>query len=191
MAARLGKRLLFVAVSVALCVVAFLRGNYLLGLEWGVLYVVATLAVLRLLFLALTPPRGPSFVGVAGVTALSLTLAYVMAWPASISPDVQHFINKQAIDRTARGELAAVFASDPAYRDLAVWTVHLKPVNVTIRGTLGTRSDLDRLRARVFGECPTFTRGGCVLHWDVSLHDSAQRINGLDSELFVARGDGS
>jgi hypothetical protein len=76
-----------------------------------------------------------------------------------------------------------VFASDSAFRDLSVSTVHLKPVNVTIRGTLTTRSDLDQLRARIIAECPALTRGGCVLHWDVTLRDPAQRITGLDSEL--------
>jgi hypothetical protein len=186
MASRPVAWILFAAAGVALSAVAFLRGNYLLGPEWGVLYGAVTLALLRLFVLSLTPAKSPSPVRVAAVTALSLALGFVMAWPASVNPDVQHFIDKHSMDRAARAELAAVFAVDPAYRDLMVSTVHLKVVNVTVRGSLGTRSDLDRLRARIITECPAV--GGCVLHWDVTLRDPAQRINGLDSQLFGTGG---
>jgi hypothetical protein len=184
-------RVLFAAVGVGLCAVAFLRGYCLLGTAWGVLYVAATLGLLWLLARSLVSGGSLSFVRVALATALSLAVGFMMAWPASVNPDVRHFIDKQAVDRAARADLAAVFASDPAYRNLSVSTFHLKPVNVTVRGTLGTRSDLDRLRARIIAECPALTRGGCVLHWDVTVRDPAQRINGLDSELFGARGEGA
>jgi hypothetical protein len=179
-------RILFAAVGIALSAVAFLRGNYLFGPAWGVSYVAVTVGLLWLLARSLTPAGNRSLVRGAVVIALSLAVGFVMASPASINPDLQYLIDKLAVDRAARAELAAVFASDPAYRGLSVSTVHLKPVNVTVRGTLGTRSDLDRLRARVIAECPALMQGGCVLHWDVSLRDPAQRINGLDSELFGA-----
>jgi hypothetical protein len=191
MASQRVARILFAAVGIALSAVAFLRGNYLLGTAWGVLYAATTLGLLWLLARSLASGRSLLLVRVALATALSLAVGFMMAWPASVNPDVQHFIDKQAVDRAARADLATVFASDPAYRGLSVSTFHLKPVNVTVRGTLGTRSDLDRLRARIVAECPALTRGGCVLHWDVTVRDPAQRIHGLDSELFGAGGDGA
>ncbi len=162
--------------SVALCVAAFLRGNYLLGPGCGCAYAAVSLGFLFLLAGSRTAVRA------AVVTVLSLAAGLVMAWPASINPDVQHGIDKQAVDRVARTELAAVFGSDEAYRDLAISSVHLKVVNITVRGSLGTRSDLYRLQSQIAAECPTL--GTCVLHWEVTLRDSGQRVNGLDRDLF-------
>src|SRR4051812_44469664 len=104
------------------------------------------------------------------VAALALPIGYAMAFPASLNPDVQVFIDKQATDRTARAELAAVFGSDPAFGGLSVSSIHLKVVNVTVQGSLATRVDLDRLQSRIVAECPTL--GGRFLHWDVLLRDS-------------------
>jgi hypothetical protein len=175
-------RALFAAAGVAAVVVAFVRGDYLLGLECGVVYAAIALALLWLLMRSRTPAGRVSVVRAGFVVAFALPVGYAMAFPASLNPDVQVFIDKQATDRKARAELAAVFASDPVYRDLSVSSVHLKVVNVTVRGSLGARPDLDRLRSRIAGECPAF--GECFLHWEVSLRDTAQRVDGLDSDLF-------
>jgi hypothetical protein len=179
------ERILFAVAGGALCAVAYARGNYLLGPRCGVTYAAVALGLLWLLAGSRTPAGKLSLVRIAWVTARALPAAFVMAWPASINPDVQHFINKWAVDRAARAELATVFASDPAYRDLSVSTVHLKVVNVTVRGSLDTRRDLDRLRAQIIRDCPTVDR--CVLHWDVTLRDSGERIDETDRELFGDR----
>lgn len=162
--------------SVALCVAAFLRGNYLLGPSCGVTYAAISVGLLWLLVGSRTPVRG------AAVAVLSLAAGGMMAFPASINPSMQYFIDKQAADRVARTELAAVFGSDPAFRELSTSSVQLKVVNVTIRGSLDTRSDLNRLRSRIAAECPTL--GGCFLHWDLIFRDSGQRLSGLDRNLF-------
>jgi hypothetical protein len=107
-----------------------------------------------------------------------------MAYPTSISPAVQHYIDNVAIDRSARTELAALFASDDTFDDLSVWTRQLKVLNVTIHGSLNNRSDLDRLRERIGSECNVVRH--CPVHWKVRLRTSAERIEGLDSELFRA-----
>jgi hypothetical protein len=164
--------------------VAFLRGDHLLGFEYGVTYAFIAVGLLWFLARALVLPERPSLVGAAAVVVFALPVGFVMAFPASVNPDVQRFINKQADDRAARQELAAVFASDTAFRDLSVSTTHLKIVNVTVRGPLPGRPDLDRLRARIAGECRVLKR--CPLHWDVTLRDSGQRVEGLDSDLFKA-----
>lgn len=95
---------------------AFLRGNHLLGLSCGLTYSAVALAFLW--FLARCQPSGGQIsVARSGLLAiLALPVAYALAFPASVNPDVQVFIDKQAIDRKGRMELAAVFASDPAYR---------------------------------------------------------------------------
>lgn len=107
-----------------------------------------------------------------------------MAWPASINPDVRHVIDMQASDRAARAELAAVFASDKVYSDLSVSSVHRRVVNITVRGSLGTRFELDRLRSRIARECPGL--GKCSLQWDVTFQDSGQPVSGLDRDVFPA-----
>jgi len=116
------------------------------------------------------------------VVLFALPVGYAMAFPASVNPDVQVFIDKQATDRRARAELAAVFASDPAYRDLSVSSIHLKVVNVTVHGSLSTRADLQRLRSQIAPACRTVGVG--FLHWDVSLRDTGERLSGLDRDLF-------
>ena len=171
--------LLFAAAGVAVMVAAFLRGNYLLGLVCGIVYAGVAFALLLLLARSRTPGGGVSVARVAFVAVLAVPVGYVMAFPSY--PDVQIFIDKQATERKARGELAAVFASDPAYRDLSVTSVQLKVVNISVRGVLGTRADLDRLRSRIAAECPAL--GECLLHWEVALRDSGQRLSGLDRDL--------
>lgn len=178
--------MLYLALSIALCAVAFLRGNFLLGLEFGIAYVFVAIVLASFVSSTLFPNGRRSFVQVTVAIALSLAVGLLMAFPAWMSPDLQHFIDKEAVDRNARTELGAVFAADSAYRDLSVSSVHLKAVNLTVRGLLGTRADLDRLRGRINRECPAVTQ--CVLHWDVTVGKPAARINGLDSELF---GDGA
>jgi hypothetical protein len=176
----------FAAVGVVLVTVAFLRGNYLLGLDYGVACVVVTGGLLWFFARSSVLADKPSPVWAAVIAALSIPVGIVLAFPAWINPDVQYFINDQATDRAARAELSAVFASDPAYRDLSISTVHLKGLNVTIHGSLTDRSDLDRLRARIAGECADVHRRS--LHWDVRLRNPPQRVDGVDSELFDSGG---
>jgi hypothetical protein len=175
-------RLLFAATAVGAVVAAFLRGNYLLGVGCGVVYAAIAIALVWLLARSRTTAGRVSVPRATLVALFALPVGYAMAFPASINPDVQVFIDKQATDRRARAELAIVFASDPAYSGLSVSSVHLKVVNLTIQGSLSTRADLDRLRSRIGGECPAL--GECFLHWDVTLRDTGRRVDGLDRDVF-------
>lgn len=114
------------------------------------------------------------------VVSLALLATFMMAYPAYFNPDIRYFIVKQATDRKVRAELAVVFASDPAFRDLSISSVHLKVVNISVQGSLRNRADLDRLRFRMIMECPALE--DCSLGWDVTLRDSGQRIQGPDRE---------
>lgn len=177
-------QLLVAAAGIALVAIAFLRGNYLLGLDCGVAYAAVTFGLLWLFAGPFYLTGRPSPARMLSVAIVSLALAFVMAYPASVNPDLQHFIDKRTTDRAARKELAAVFASDPAYGNLSVSTVHFKDVNVTIQGSLPDQSTLDRLRSRIAEECSFVNH--CTLHWDVTFRDTAKRIEGLDNELFRA-----
>jgi hypothetical protein len=161
-------------LAAGLGVAAYLRGDWLLGPLCGAVYGATGLLFVRLLARCRFPAR-------AALLAGALPLGYAMAFPAAINPDMQVFIDKQAVDRAVRRELAAVFASDPAFRRLSVRTDHLKVVNVLIGGSLPSRVEFRRLRDRVAAECPT--AGGCPLHWDVTLDDSGERFRGLNREL--------
>jgi hypothetical protein len=184
--ARTAAQIAFATFSVALVAVAFLRGNYLLGLDYGVAYVVVIGGLLWFVARSSVLADKPSPIWAAVLTALSMPISVVMAFPASVNPEVQYEINAQSADRAARAELATVFASDPAYRGLSISTVHLKGLNVTIHGSLKDRADLDRLRGRIAGECADVHRRS--LHWDVTLRNPAQRVEGVDSELFDGGG---
>lgn len=161
---------------------AFLRGNYLFGLGRGIVYACLATALVWLIVRSHTSTGHVSAVRTGLVVAFALPVAYAMAFPASVSPGMQSSIDAQETDRQLRAELAAVFTSDPAFRDLWVSSVHRKVINVTVAGSLGSRADLDRLRVRIASECPAL--GNCFLHWDVSLRDTQERVSGLDRTLF-------
>lgn len=175
-------RAVFAVVVVSAIIGAFLRGNYLFGLGRGIVYACLASTLVWLLVRSRTSTGRVSAVRTGLVVAFALPVAYAMAFPASVSPGMQSFIDAQARDRQLRAELTAVFASDPAFRDLRVSSVHRKVINVTVWGSLGTRADLDRLRVRIASECPVLS--SCVLHWDVSLRDAQERLSGLDRAVF-------
>jgi hypothetical protein len=176
--ARLGATMLCLALIAA----AFLRGNHLLGFSVGVFYALVAGVFCWFCGQSYTREGRPSLIGMVGIAFIPLVIGFVMAFPAAVNPDVQHFIDDQATDRNARAELKRVFSSDSAFRRLSISTIHLKVVNVTIYGALPSRRDLDRLRERVINECPTLNL--CPLHWDVTLRDTNEEIDGLDCELF-------
>jgi hypothetical protein len=178
-------RTLFGVIGIALCTVAYTRGDYLLGPKYGIAYVVITLALLGLFASAVSKGGYASVLQVGIVIALSLTAGYLMANPTSIDPDMKYYIEQQAIDRATRAELAAVFATDQAFDALSVSTTHLKTVNVTVSGSLGTPTEFDRLREKVVRECPALNH--CNLHWNILLRDSGHRIEGTERDLFPSK----
>ncbi|HEY1189355.1 MAG TPA: hypothetical protein VGE74_17005 [Gemmata sp.] len=182
LAARPIARLLLAAVVIAAVVAAFLRGHHLLGVGCGVGYAATSVALAGLAARSRTPTGRVSAARVVFLALFALPVGYAMAFPASLNPDVQVFIDKQATDRRAREELAAVFGPAPVYRDLSVSSAHLKVVNITVAGSVGTRADLERLRSRIVAECPALRM--CFLHWDVSLRDTGGRVSGPDRDLF-------
>jgi len=168
------KRLAIITGSTTLIIVAFLRGNHLLGIETGAVYALVATGILALL------AQENSRWIVALIAMMSIPVAIVMAYPASFSPDLQHFIDKQATDRAVCESLYHVFDSDPAFADLSVSTVHLKVVNFTIHGALHTKADFERLRRLIVND--RLVRG--PLHWDILLLDTGTKEAGLDRELF-------
>jgi hypothetical protein len=182
-ATRTDARLVFAAIAAAAVAVAFLWGDYLLGFVVGILYAALTGALLGLFARSLLLTEKPSLVGAVVAIALSLPLAVLMARPTAAIPDLNHFIAQQADGRAASKELAAVFASDPAYGRLSVSTAWGgKVADVTVRGRLNDHPDLVRLRSRIFGECPMLEN--CYLSWDITLREPAQRVKGYDYELY-------
>ena len=148
-------RLLFGLAAAAVAVAAFLRGNYLLGLGWGILYGCITLALFSLLARSRTPAGSVARWG----SWWLLPCRRVCDGVPGVHQPGRADLHQQAGDRPrGAGELAGVFASDPAYRDLSVSSVHVKVVNIRVHGSLGTRSDLDRLRSRIAEECPALRR---------------------------------
>ena len=174
-------------VGIALATGAFLRGNFLLGTVYGITSALIAAAIVWMFAESVSRDGGPSIPGMIAVGVFALSVGIVLAFPAAINSDVQHFIDKQATDRTVRGELNQVFASDTAFSDLSISTIHVKVVNVTISGELPSRNDLLRLRQRIFRECPTLKF--CPLHWDVRLRDTNDHVNGVDRELFSSSDD--
>lgn len=169
-------------LTIAAVVVAFLRGNHLFGVTVGVVYASGAAGLVWLLARTLTSTDRVSVLRVVLWTLFALPVALAMAFPAFFNEDVQGGIDQQATDRLVRAELAAMFASDPAYADLSVSSVHRKVVCITVRGSVNTRADVERLRSRITKASQAIDR--CVLRWDVTLRDTGKRVDGSDQELF-------
>ncbi len=167
-------------LSIALLIVGFLRGNYLLGLGGGIAYVLVVAGLLWLFVESFRRKGTVAIIQKSVVALLAIPIGFALAFPASINPDVQHVVNKQTTDRNVRGELKRVFDSDSAFEDLSISTTHLKVVNVTIRGSLPTRDDMKRLHESLVSDCPTLKL--CPLHWDIHLRETNEWVNG--HELF-------
>ena len=177
-------KLFVVAVWTALVLAAFARGNHVLGVGYGIGFAVVIGGVLYVVArAALESERHRMALPLSVVVVLLVApMALILSFPAWVSPDMRHFVEKQRIDRSVRSELRAVFSSDSRFADLGVSTMQLKCVNVTIRGTVAKKGDLQLLRSRVFDQCDHLSL--CILHWDVRDRETGAMVEGLDSELF-------
>lgn len=79
-------------------------------------------------------------------------------------------------------ELATLFANDSTFREIGVSTTHLKVVNVEIHGSVPTKSDLERLRSQVLGQCQFVDH--CFVHWHVHVRENSTTYTGLGDEEF-------
>jgi hypothetical protein len=172
----------FVTVGVVLIIAGFLRGYYLEGSAVGIVNVAIMVCILWLLARSVLLIEKPSIWRVVLIPVASIPLGVLIAYPASIFPDTRVAIAMHETDRATRAELATVFGSDSAFRNLSISTEELRALNLTIHGSLKVRSDLDRLRDRIVNECNAVHR--CILHWEVIIENPTQQIHGLDSELF-------
>lgn len=160
---------------------AFVRGRYLLGTGAGLLYAFVAILVSFLFVRTLSQspvPRPRLWLLVMFAVPVSLAFAF----PHYLKWDVQYLVDIQTTDRNARRELAALFASDPAFSDLGASTTYRKVICVEISGELPARADLNRLHDRLAGECPTLNH--CGLSWTVQIREARERVNGSDGEVF-------
>jgi hypothetical protein len=168
---------------IAFILAAYGRGAYLLGQGVGFTYAVVASLISVLFFRALSQSPLPKL-RLVMLLLLTTSVSLAFAFPTYVNPDVQHFVDKEATDRNARRELATLFSNDSAFRELGVSTTHLKVVNVEIHGTVPSRSDLERLRSKVLGQCQFVDRG--FVHWRVHVREDSTTYTGLDDEEFDA-----
>lgn len=171
-----------VVVVASLIVLAFLRGNFLLGGVTGILFALVTGATLWLFIRTFVREGRISIARLIATSLLTGYVAFAFAFPAKLNSDLQHLIDKQADDRAARAEVSKVIKSDDTFGSLTVSTQQLKWVLVTVSGELPTRDALIHLRMRLVQECPTLKT--CSLAWQILLRDSNENVIGSDRELF-------
>lgn len=172
------RRIIFTTIATSIVVVAFWRGNQLLGIACGVSYVLIALALIWLLVRSSSFREGGSVFRLALALLFTASVGFCMTFPASINWRVQYAIKQHTIDRDAKRELVSLFGKDHAFGGLSVSSVQLKTLNIIIHGSIAERSDFDRLRTRIGDECPAV--GKCILHWDIVLRDSGVRIDEVE-----------
>ncbi len=159
-------RSLAIAVSVlAVILAAYVRGEYLFGVPGGVLYALAATAIAGLFHRGITYKPFPKKRLIL-LTLFTIPVVLHFAFPTYLNPNAGYVVHKHAQDRNARAELAALFASDPAYHDLSVSTQHTKVIVVEIRGSVPTNDDLARVHAQV-QECKLIEH--CFVRWEVDV----------------------
>lgn len=134
------------SISAVLICVLFFRGNHLLGASTGITFAFISLAIATIGYRNLVA-QAPSRTGMMVYSLFAISCLAVMLAPSSFSPTLQHFIDKQAADRTARSEIAALVRDNAEYRDLKIETKQLKVVFVSIKGKVQDRDTVDRLIA--------------------------------------------
>ncbi len=162
--------------GVAFVMGAYLRGNYLLGIDVGIWYAAVALMMVGL-FARVLWQTPVSKIKLALLVLFTIPVCFGFAFPAFINPDVQVFVSRHKQDRVVRSELRAVFGEDPAFSSLSISTTQLKILNVEISGSVPRRADLTRLRHRVFEHCGSAK--GCHLDWRIQVRD--------DGKTYVAR----
>jgi hypothetical protein len=170
--------MLLAVALLAVIIAAFVRGNQLLGVGVGVIYAIVALMMALITIRALLQRPLPK-IRIAVHALFAIPVAFAFAFPASINPDVQIFVDKLALERTARSELAVVFNSDSAFASVYVSVVQFKCVNVNISGSVQTKRDLLRLQSRILENCQSIDR--CCVNWRIYVAD--------DSIFYAARDD--
>ena len=171
--------MLIAVFFVAFILAAYCRGNYLLGQGVGITYSIVATMISILLFRTIFQSPLPR-IRLIALVLFTIPVSLAFAFPAFVNPNVQHFVNKEALDRNARSELATLFDANPAFRDLGVTTTHLKVVNIEIHGAVSTKSELDQLRSQVLNQCQF--AGHCFVHYRIHVREN--------STTYTALGDG-
>lgn len=176
------RNILLWSCGMLLAGVAFARGDYLLGWQTGLFYAIAIVEFFWLIVRRTETPTIASRVGKIVLCLLAIPMVYGMAFPASINSDVQVIIDKQQLDRDVRTDAKSIITRDQRFSDLSVSSVHLKVVNITISGNMQREADLHEFRTQLVQESEAIRK--CNLHWDITIDDSGQAIQGLDRDLF-------
>jgi len=156
----------------SLVLAAFCRGDYLLGRGHGILFAICAALVSILVLRASCQSPLPKF-RLMFLAALSIYMSLAFTFPSYLNSDLRHFVVTHAVDRQVRGELATLFASDPAFHDLRVSTVRFKILSVQIHGSVPSKTDLDRLRSLAFDQCQAIKK--CYVEWDIHVRNESKR----------------
>jgi len=154
--------------AAVLAIGGFLWGNFLLGVTVGFanFFIVMGLAIVGYSNVYKRPNLKLRWI-IGGLFAA--TCLAIMATPATFSPGLQHAIEKQATDRRARAELAALFDRDDDYSNLSVTTKHFKVVAITIQGVVPNQDVYERLLADLE---KTECNQSCVFHVEVTTQNT-------------------
>lgn len=147
-------------------IAAYARGAWLFGSAIAVVYAVISLFTVGLLGQAILKAEDSGSQVVSRAVFLAF-VSFVLAFPALINPQVQHFIELQNTDRHIRNELSKVLNGDPAFRSVAIATLKRKCVCVEISGSVPSGDDYTRLRSQVSSQCPTVAN--VLIDWDVEI----------------------
>jgi len=172
------KTMLGAVFIVGTMLTAYSRGHYLLGWQVGAFYSLFTFLLLtqgtRYFFQSPLPK-----LRIAILAITCIPLACVMAFPSYFVPNAGYLINDHRTDQDGRTELAAVFASDPAFKQIQVTTFRTRIVGFKISGKIPTKNDLKRLRTLIH-DCENTN----YVSWNIYVIDESKTYNELKDSDF-------
>jgi hypothetical protein len=111
-------------------------------------------------------------------------VAFIMAFPTTVSPHLDFVIRNRQTQQRIRHDITAVLETNPAFSGLTVSTERRKSIIVTISGSLPSIRHLNQLHSQLSADPEA--REGYWLTWEIDLLDTGEHIDSSDRALFPA-----
>lgn len=145
-------------------------GHYLLGATIAVVFGLLSAGAIFVVWRVFATARKFRRFQQVVVVMFAASVFSVLAFPASFSPDLHHFIEDHRIERLTQGQLKTVFQSSPKYADLRFSCDFTKCIVVVVSGRIDNEADLRTLRQMIFDTCPHVSSRW--LFWNLTVQET-------------------
>ena len=176
------KHVLTTVLTLSVLIVAFFRGNQLLGAGAGIVYTILSGGTCFLLVTAFCTKRKTNRFGRVFIAIFAVAIFAIGNFPAQFSPALGSFVEIRQQEIENNRLLRKILTTDPGYENLEFESIRWKCVVYVIRGELDSDSDLNELRHRIFSQCPGISQRW--LYWKLIVKESGKFYDECDLAIF-------